>query len=409
MSGRWGVMDQIDGSVSITETTHLPQPDPTSSRVGSDDTGQEPPTPPHQAAVGIHLNNVIPTLDTRQVYRRRTYASSQVDLLVMKYAQIRSDFYVSLPYSPKPRTEYAERIWDYLTDAKKELERHSPNLPVTASLLAAADSLLVWLYSDAILVQRTTTTLALLDSAKKGAEERSLKGCLDYFHKSPLDGETRLRIALETSLRALHELDRDGLLGEDLQVRRLRILMIYLGLAFALLLAAIPFTTDMITTPQITDGQVRGVNIVWPVFLPTDRYGEPAGSTIVYLVLAALGLAAIGAAGGVISGMLKIRDSRATLLSYRASLLNLALKPIVGAVAALVLYIFLSWSIIKGLDISSPGVFLISAFLAGFSERYFLRTIRAASNEVAASDSTGESANDQTASPEKVRVASPKR
>jgi hypothetical protein len=148
-----------------------------------------------------------------------------------------------------------------------------------------------------------------------------------------------------------------------------------------LLLAAIPFTTIAIRSPDIPEGRV-----IWPVFWPSYASDNDLTATA-FLVFAALGLAAIGAAGGVISGMLKVRDSRASLTSYRTSLFNLALKPLVGAVAALVMYTLLSWNIIKGLEVTSPGVFVLVAFLAGFSERYFLRVVRAAATEPEHSES----------------------
>jgi hypothetical protein len=68
-------------------------------------------------------------------------------------------------------------------------------------------------------------------------------------------------------------------------------------------------------------------------------------------------------------------------------LFNLALKPLAGAVAAVLLYIFLSWDIIKGIEVTSPGVFVLTAFLAGFSERYFLRVVKATENEPHVSES----------------------
>lgn len=373
-------MDEVTAGAPVAKRRPSPKPEteiePNSLRLDAAPQSTEGAVVlPRDDAVGVRLDEPIPALDTRQVFRRSAYASAQLNLLVMKYAQIRSDLYVSLPHCPRSREEYAERIRDYLQDAKNELEsRHSPNLLVTASLLSAADTLLVWLYTTPIVVQRTTTTLARLQVANRETEYLNLMDSLDSFRADPTDfGTEPLRTALEASLRTLHDLDRDGLVEEDLQVRRLKILIVSLGIAFVLLIAAIPFTTDVILNAN--------EYVVWPIVRGEFHRID--------LIISAVALAAVGAAGGVISGMLNIRDSRASLLSYRASLLNLALKPIIGAVAALVLYIFLSWNMIKGLEVTNPGIFLVSAFLAGFSERYFLRTIRVAGNESAASSSKG--------------------
>ena len=91
----------------------------------------------------------------------------------------------------------------------------------------------------------------------------------------------------------------------------------------------------------------------------------------------ALGLSVVGAVGGVVSGMFKVRDSRATMLDYRTSMKRLALKPIVGAVAALVVYLFLSAQVISGVEVTSAGTYVVLAFVAGFSERYFLSVLNA--------------------------------
>jgi hypothetical protein len=58
-------------------------------------------------------------------------------------------------------------------------------------------------------------------------------------------------------------------------------------------------------------------------------------------------------------------------------MLKLALKPLVGAVAALTLYFFLTWQVLTGVQVTSGGTILLVAFLAGFSERYFLRILKA--------------------------------
>jgi hypothetical protein len=177
--------------------------------------------------------------------------------------------------------------------------------------------------------------------------------------------------ALIDAIIEIHVLERQDIVEEDLQARRLKILIWYLTVAIMLLLGAIPLITTVVKEPTVS-GKVPAV--IWPI-LYNKKYHPWA------LMAAAFGLAVIGAVGGMISGMLKVRDTRASLASYRASLLNLAVKPLAGALAALVLCALLSWNVIRGLDVTSPGVFLLVAFLAGFSERYFLRIVGATENE----------------------------
>jgi hypothetical protein len=340
-------------------------------------------------------------LDTRKVLAKGSYASSQVNLLVSKYARIRSDLKVVLQSDlSDEHCTYAERVADYLRDAKEALEgdhvegsKHPesdhpkgnrPNLPAAALLLAGADRGLVWLLSRDILRQRCNLTLEQL--RKLNPQPDALIGNLEVKFDPKEEGgasqsDEALRNALADALNYINELDWQDVVEEELQARRLSILMRYLSLVLLLLLAAIPFTTTAIRTPDIPEGRV-----IWPVLWPSYASDNDL-TAAAFLVFAGLGLAAIGAAGGVISGMLKVRDSRASLTSYRTSLFKLALKPLVGAVAALVMYTLLSWNIIKGLEVTSPGVFVLAAFLAGFSERYFLRVVRAAENEPEHSES----------------------
>jgi hypothetical protein len=57
-------------------------------------------------------------------------------------------------------------------------------------------------------------------------------------------------------------------------------------------------------------------------------------------------------------------------------MVKLQLKPIVGAFAAITLYILLSWGVVSGIDVTNGGTYLSLALLAGFSERYLLRLLR---------------------------------
>ena len=127
----------------------------------------------------------------------------------------------------------------------------------------------------------------------------------------------------------------------------------------------------MVAVPFVSRVQSSaGGDVIWPVF--DFGFGNS-----VDLLAGSLGLSIVGAVGGIISGMLAVRDSRATLLEYRTSMKKLALKPVVGAVAALVLYLFLSANVVSGVTITSAGIYIVAAFLAGFSERYFLRVLNA--------------------------------
>lgn len=83
----------------------------------------------------------------------------------------------------------------------------------------------------------------------------------------------------------------------------------------------------------------------------------------------------MGAVGGFLSGLLQIRRSQVGLAQYQESMLNLLLKPLVGSIAAVVLFVLLSWQILPGIDVKSAGTYVCLAFISGFSERYFLKLL----------------------------------
>jgi hypothetical protein len=130
--------------------------------------------------------------------------------------------------------------------------------------------------------------------------------------------------------------------------------------ALTLLFLVVPYAII-----DLRASQIRG----WPV----ATFANP----LLTQWVSAAAVCAVGAVGGILSGLLATRDSTTTLLDYRASILKLALKPLVGAVAALTLYFFLTWQILTGVQVTSGGTFLLVGFLAGFSERYFLRILKA--------------------------------
>jgi hypothetical protein len=57
-------------------------------------------------------------------------------------------------------------------------------------------------------------------------------------------------------------------------------------------------------------------------------------------------------------------------------MLRLQLRPLVGALVALILYTMLSWQILPGINIANAGSYFLIAFLSGFSERYFLKLLK---------------------------------
>ena len=105
------------------------------------------------------------------------------------------------------------------------------------------------------------------------------------------------------------------------------------------------------------------------------HYKFAIGNIYIKPFLLALSMAIFGATGGFLSGLLDIRESKTDLAKYKESLIRTQLKPIVGAFAALLIYVFISYNVISGIYFEDLGPILLAAFIAGFSERFFLRFI----------------------------------
>ena len=86
-------------------------------------------------------------------------------------------------------------------------------------------------------------------------------------------------------------------------------------------------------------------------------------------------MAIFGIGGAFFSSLMQVRSSRSNLSDFQEKQKDSQLKLAVGAIAALIMFIFLSWQIIPGVELKNAGSLLFLAFVAGFSERYFLRIL----------------------------------
>jgi hypothetical protein len=295
-------------------------------------------------------------LQPKQLHRRRRYTRSRINMLARQYVKLRSDLLIAaLNVTDSRSTEYARRGKEYLTVAREELESRKPRIYVCSSLLYLAESNLAWLYAPGMLQLRSEATLNRLEKLH-GADD--VTWLLSNLKETRDKEDTRWRrAALADALDYFSQQDQKLLLDDDLQVTRLRSLLWYVGTALVLLVIAVPYVT-------ISLGQgIQG----WPVV----RFSQ------VWLTqeVSALAVSAVGAVGGIFSGLVSTRDSSTTLDEYRTSMLKLALKPLVGAVASITLYLLLSWQILTGVKVTNGGTFLLVGFLAGFSERYFLKML----------------------------------
>jgi hypothetical protein len=296
---------------------------------------------------------------------RRRYRRARTNMLARQYVKLRSDLLVAVrtDWTPTDVSSIrARRGTEYLTLARQEiLNRRSP-IYVCSSLLYLAEINLAWLYPAWMLRLRCSEAMNRLQ--KMSRADDSATWLLDNLRTASSKSNPQwLQAALADAFEYFSQQDAKILMADDLQVTRLRSLLWYVGTAFGLLVLTVPYVTTSL-------GQsIPG----WPVVHLSSLW--------LTQVVSALAVAAIGAVGGIFSGLISTRDSSTTLDEYRTSMLKLALKPLVGAVASLTLYLLLSWQILTGVKVTNGGTFLLVGFLAGFSERYFLKLLRASPDD----------------------------
>lgn len=319
----------------------------------------------HAAAAAPADRFKVEAVDPRKVFSRSRYRSSQVSVLLVRYARIRGDLLTSAGKADEDQRRHAELCCDHLRAAKAQLESPRGMLSVCANLLGLADRELVCLHPPDLLSYRIRGVKILL--ADRRLASPAVLAQLEEMETTRGEGthensEEVRRRALKDALTILHSQEEHVLIEDDLQVTRLwRVVALALVAWFALV-GVVPVVTSA--------GGASGENFIWPIWAPTGQEQWD-------LIIAAMGLSVVGAVGGIVSGMLSVRDSRAVLSDYRTSMLKLTLKPLAGAVAAVILYLFLSAGVVAGVEVNNTGVYVVAAFLAGFSERYFLRVLRA--------------------------------
>jgi hypothetical protein len=296
-------------------------------------------------------------LNLSKLGKGRRYTRSRLYTLMHEYIKIRNDLLVAASFisDAAESQRYVNCCRDYLVKAKASLESENPRIYFSSSMLDLAARSLVWLYTEDTVQFRYRAVMAQLEDLQDADDAKRAFRQLEDVR----DGDIRRqRAALADALEYFSRQERRLLLEDSLQVSRLHRLLWYMGTAFVLLVIAAPAVT--INLSQSVPG--------WPVL----RIG-PAWLT---QLIAAAAVGFVGAAGGLFSGLINTRDSSTTLGEYRTSMLKLALKPLVGAVASITLYIFLDWQI-TGMKVINGGTFLLVGFLAGFSERYFLKLLQA--------------------------------
>ena len=271
-----------------------------------------------------------------------------------RYTRLEGDFrtvfnnYYNTDYVDKVT---ARRIIAFLESAREALEEDNCDALDVSNLLDMADQYMVWLYPPHV-ANAQSAALASQLKAQNNSWGNYLEGEINRSGQT-LGG---LRAALDKVKQVQNEENQTIQVNNGLQIERLEMLIKWGLIVLVVMLAGLPLTmkTDAVIFKETILQEMIGVK-QW---------------------IGMLTIGIIGAVGAFLSGLLQVRRTRVTIGEFKESVIQFKLRPVVGAMFAMIIAALLTWDIISGIEIKNAGAFILIAFLCGFSERYFLNLLK---------------------------------
>jgi hypothetical protein len=268
----------------------------------------------------------------------------------------------------------AIQVVDYLTRArvllgdgglgKDNQPKNGPSVPAVieaSAYLNNADRFIIWLYPGTCLGPESEKVLARLERLRPAGWKRlrnEIMNCAECLSSANAADLERPKAVLDQAVAAINETVVENHISTKLQIKCLGHLIVWgLCLTVALFLAS----TVAVNPQDSTNWMITGSEQEW------FKYFVRFVSTVV------IGLC--GSLGGFLSGLMDARRVKMTIESYQERMRLLAIKPVVGALVAVILFFLLSWKVVPAVSPANAGAYLMVAFLAGFSEKYFLRLL----------------------------------
>jgi hypothetical protein len=281
----------------------------------------------------------------------KDYEGYVLNSLRWRYLRLEGDFRTGYNnYYPHIDLVTARRTIDFLMNAKDALADEKCDALDVKNLLDLADQYMTWIYPKKY---ARTKGLALAAQLKS---QNSPWG--DFLQTALNDPDADIYSAIDITKDALNQNEQNNLINNGLQIERLQILIkwgiiigviMIIGLPLIVKSDATIFKDSVLSSPSITGAKT------W---------------------IAILTVGIIGAVGAFLSGLLQIRRSKVTINEYQESIIQFKLRPIVGAMFAMLVTALLTWNVLSGIEIKDAGAFILIAFLSGFSERYFLNLLK---------------------------------
>lgn len=307
--------------------------------------------------------------NTRKIQTYEDYLTFQ---LRARYIELENDFRSVLGNFPKSADIVtAGRISEILHSARDNLEQETAELLTLASSLDLAERYMVWLCPPWVTKARISGILPRLDVVPIEHRDALVKRLTDLSKAEEEEYPGQFRSVLDDTIGTINSQIIQDRISMGLQVSRLKTLRFWGLITLSIFFALSPFATNL--------SKVHG----WPSQSIAELLQLRWGLSFLFPWLNALAMMALGAVGGFLSGLLQAQSTSVTFTKYLEDMLKLELRPIVGALVALILYALLSWQVLPGITIENAGSYFLIAFLSGFSERYFLQLLRTDSQEQA--------------------------
>ena len=246
----------------------------------------------------------------------------------------------------------ASKIITFLETAREVLERDKSDPMVVGNLLDMTDQYMVWLYPPHVaLTQANALSMELT------AKNHNLGGFLQNEIDRPDRTLGSLRAALDRAKDTINQENQAVQVNNALQIERLAMLIRWGTIIGIVMLLVVPLLVR-------TDTRIFSDTIL-SKFLPTF---QPWVSMLV--------IAVVGCVGAFLSGLMQIKRTKVTIGEFKESVVQFRLRPVIGAIFAMLIAALMSWNLIAGIEITNAGVFILIAFLCGFSERFFLNLLK---------------------------------
>lgn len=283
-----------------------------------------------------------------------------------RYVELEMDFRAilhNLSNTPEFDISVAYRVIQLLEMAKKSLEPRQVDRLSVISILDLIERSMIWLIPLNMLTERYKMIKHRLST-----ESPKLLKLIEYNYKDAAivnEGESlkRLRPILDEIIGEFNREQSRTHISIGLQAKRMQHLQ---NCSLIFLLIFLCWSPALATV----NSEIYK-SMGWIVSF--SGWGRIWDFTVFCLLIS---LAFVGAVGGFISGLLQIRGSRVTLSEYQDSIQHFYLKPLIGAVSAILLSIFLLWNVLPGIKIINLGTLILLVFISGFSERYFFNALQ---------------------------------